>query len=119
VYEYRLAAEKSLGRLLRRDEVIHHTNSDPSDSNPSILSPMSQRLHAALEAEIKYRDVDTGLRKSGVSFVAKFGKWRARGWQNGREVHLGVFASESLARDAVQAFWATKPILQREVSTCA
>jgi hypothetical protein len=46
VREHRLVMEDVLGRLLTRDEVVHHINNDPSDNRPENLEVASQSTHA-------------------------------------------------------------------------
>lgn len=112
VYEYRLAVEAKIGRLLTREEIVHHTNADPSQSDPSALVPITQAQHAALEVERRFRDPATGFRRGGVDFVKSQGKWRARGHKDSRSIHLGSFNNEGDARAAVQRFWSTRPVLE-------
>ncbi len=119
VYEYRLAAEKVLGRTLSREEIVHHVNADPSTAIPGALAPITQGQHAALEAELKYRDPITGFRRSGVHYNKRKDRWRARVTYQKKEIHLGTFRAESAARAAVQAFWSDKPILAKEIKPCA
>jgi len=44
-------------------------------------------------------------RYRGVSFNKQLGKYVARGRRDGRQVHLGVFADEDQAADAVAAYF--------------
>jgi hypothetical protein len=46
VLEYRLIAEKKIGRALRSDEIVHHVNGDVSDGSPENLEVMTQAEHA-------------------------------------------------------------------------
>jgi hypothetical protein len=48
VLEYRLIVEKSLGRLLKKDEIIHHINGDKSDNRMENLTIMTKTEHAKL-----------------------------------------------------------------------
>ena len=47
-YEHRLIVEKTLGRSLRKDEVIHHNNGDKLNNRPENLTVMSQKIHRSL-----------------------------------------------------------------------
>lgn len=47
VYRYRLIMEMVLGRLLERNEIVHHLNGDPSDDRVCNLRVMTQAEHAA------------------------------------------------------------------------
>lgn len=50
ILEYRLIAERLIGRSLRDDEIVHHKNGDITDNRLSNLSIISQAEHAKLHA---------------------------------------------------------------------
>lgn len=47
VLEHRLVMERVLGRLLRRDEIVHHRNGDRRDNAPANLAHLGQSQHVA------------------------------------------------------------------------
>jgi hypothetical protein len=50
ILEYRLLAEKKIGRSLQSDEIVHHINGDVSDNHPDNLEVTTQSEHAKLES---------------------------------------------------------------------
>ena len=58
VLEHRLVMEEKLGRLLERNEIVHHINGDPSDNRPENLEVMTQSEHA--RGHLVNRDPVTG-----------------------------------------------------------
>lgn len=45
ILEHRVVAEKSLGRKLRPDEIVHHINKNKTDNTPSNLMVMTRAEH--------------------------------------------------------------------------
>jgi len=65
VCEYRLVAEKTLGRYLTREEVVHHINGDETDLTPENLLVMeNQQAHARLHSQLQQVSYD--LVKLGI-----------------------------------------------------
>jgi len=48
VFEHRLVAEQTIGRYLRKDEVVHHLNRITDDNRPENLAVMTMSEHAKL-----------------------------------------------------------------------
>ena len=44
---HRRAAERKLGRKLRKDEIVHHANEDKTDQSPLNLDVKSRSVHTA------------------------------------------------------------------------
>jgi hypothetical protein len=59
ILEYRLLAEKIVGRRLRPNEIVHHKNGDPTDNRLENLEVTTQAQHAAIHCEER-RDKKTG-----------------------------------------------------------
>lgn len=60
ILEYRLIAEKKVGRPLKDDEIVHHVNGDVTDNRLSNLEIMTQSEHCTkhmLDRHKKRREV--------------------------------------------------------------
>ncbi|MBK8246404.1 MAG: HNH endonuclease [Gemmatimonadetes bacterium] len=55
VYQHRLVAECSLGRLLLPGEQVHHRNEIPWDNRPENLEVLSTSEHCRRHSAIRYR----------------------------------------------------------------
>lgn len=53
VLEHRYVVSQALGRMLDKDEAVHHVNRDPFDNRPGNLVLVSRAEHAAIHALLK------------------------------------------------------------------
>jgi hypothetical protein len=53
VYEHRLLMEKKIGRLLRRDEIVHHINHDKLDNRLENLEITNKRDHSSHHGKLQ------------------------------------------------------------------
>lgn len=114
VLEYRLIAEKKIGRMLFKGEIVHHINGDKTDNRPENLEIMTQSQHMAehhgqmLAARlvVKKRPVNSIRNKSGfqgVSWDKSNGKWVSRIGINRKTINLGRFDTAEEASKAYVA----------------
>lgn len=54
VYEHRLIMEKELGRLLSKEEIVHHIDGDRMNNIPSNLQVMSSADHTRLHSNERW-----------------------------------------------------------------
>ena len=52
VYLHRLIAERKIGRLLIRGEVVHHINEDVTDNRPENLQVLTHKQHRQIHAGV-------------------------------------------------------------------
>ncbi|MFA4973532.1 MAG: HNH endonuclease [bacterium] len=77
VAEYRLVAEKTHGRYLTREEVVHHINGDETDLDPDNLLVMENNtVHTRLHSQLQ--GVSYDLIRMGVIEFAD-GEYRVAG----------------------------------------
>lgn len=53
VAEHRIIAEEKIGRLLKKEEVVHHKNHNPFDNRPDNLEVMTRSEHTILHHKKK------------------------------------------------------------------
>lgn len=79
---------------------IDHENGDPADNRISNLRSVSN-----CENHKNMKLISTNQSGvSGVSRVSASGKWKARGWKENKEVHLGNFSCKTAAILARKTF---------------
>jgi len=90
--------------------MIDHINQNPADNRPENLRIVTKKQNAANVSK-PYKTNKTGLK--GVSFRRKVRKYVASIRNNGRQEHLGLFAT---AEDAAQAYIAAHSRIHGEFS---
>lgn len=51
-HQHRVVAEKTLGRKLKKGEIVHHIDNNPQNNNPKNLQVMTQSEHARLHNKL-------------------------------------------------------------------
>jgi len=57
LYEHRIVAEESIGRLLKKDEAVHHINYNKLDNSPGNLQVLTNKEHASVHAKDKIQEM--------------------------------------------------------------
>jgi hypothetical protein len=57
ILEYRLVAEKKIGRRLTSDEVVHHINGDATDNRPENIEVMTKAEHARMHTTERHKTI--------------------------------------------------------------
>jgi hypothetical protein len=63
VPEHVVVAEKTIGRPLARDEVVHHINHIRDDNRPENLQVMTDREHRSLHSKLRWQDKSKPFRR--------------------------------------------------------
>ena len=61
VHDYRIEAERILGRPLQKGEVVHHIDGNPLNCSPDNLQIMTQSEHARIHYKSRKRDASGHL----------------------------------------------------------
>lgn len=88
--EHQVIAEQTLGRRLRRGEIVHHIDHDRANNSPDNLQVMTQAQHAALHS--KNMPFFNGGNKGESHPRAKLT------WKQVREIRTSTESSLSLGR---------------------
>lgn len=74
-WEHRLVMERMLGRLLRKDEFVHHKNEVKDDNRPENLELMSKAEHNAEHAPKRFYGPEARARMSEAGKRGAAARW--------------------------------------------
>lgn len=66
-YEHIVVAQQTIGRKIRRDELVHHINGDKCDNSPSNLFVCKRKNHMSLHYELECLSAML-VQSGGISF---------------------------------------------------
>lgn len=98
IYLHRIIMERVLGRELDANEFVNPINNNPLDCRRENLR-LSDYAHSARS---RRKQSATSSRFKGVSWHKRDKKWAANIGMNGKQKHLGYFATEQEAADVYE-----------------
>ena len=78
---------------------VDHIDRDPFNNRFSNLRLADARL------QLRNKRPFGKSPHKGVTYISKSGKWRALGWVNGKQIHLGIFEKEAEAAAAAAPYY--------------
>lgn len=93
VLEHRLVMEKSLGRYLNKNEVVHHLNHNKKDNRIKNLKLMSKIAHDTMHLK--------EVKRKGYTFDKSRNKWYVSISIDGKMKYFGRYKTEKEAKKRV------------------